>query len=248
MLYLVIWIENKNPMKTNLISLTLLAATMLLSSNCETDEDTNDLLTKELSLGDTVELQQSIIYQPTGSDLSILFDSIVNDSRCPSNVQCITMGNAKAAITIYRKDQEANVTLNTHPDNQQVIRKDGFNIQLIDVLPYPATSDPIPPKDYTIRMVVTKADTDDWHYGKVVDYTRLDGCNLLIELNSGTLLEPAVIEPDFTLRAGQNLIFQYEELHDRKSICMAGPIIKITAITIDSDCEMPYADDSTNVQ
>jgi PKD repeat protein len=67
--------------------------------------------------------------------------------------------------------------------------------------------------------------------GTVVDYTGLDGCGLVIELDNGERLEPAEIVPNFVLKAGQRVRLSYTELRDWASICMVGRIVRIDCIT-----------------
>jgi PKD repeat protein len=66
--------------------------------------------------------------------------------------------------------------------------------------------------------------------GTVRDFSGLDGCGLVIELDNGEILEPAEIVPDFKLSVGQRVRLSYTELTDRASICMAGKIVRIDCI------------------
>jgi PKD repeat protein len=66
--------------------------------------------------------------------------------------------------------------------------------------------------------------------GTVVDFTGLDGCGLLIQLDNGEILEPAEVVPNFVLKNGQRVRLAYSELTDRASICMAGRIVRIDCI------------------
>jgi PKD repeat protein len=66
--------------------------------------------------------------------------------------------------------------------------------------------------------------------GTVVDYSGLDGCGLLIELDNGEVLEPAEVVPNFTLKNGQRVRLAYTELEDYASICMVGKIVRIDCI------------------
>ena len=71
--------------------------------------------------------------------------------------------------------------------------------------------------------------------GTVRDYTGLDGCGLLIELDNGVVLEPAEVVPNFVLHDGQRVRLGYTELKDRASICMTGLIVRIDCISEISD-------------
>jgi len=67
--------------------------------------------------------------------------------------------------------------------------------------------------------------------GTVKSFSGLDGCGLLIVLESGKKLQPAVIEDkNFKLQDGQKIRFNYEPEGGMMSICMAGMMVKITCI------------------
>ncbi|MFO7656350.1 MAG: PKD domain-containing protein [Bacteroidales bacterium] len=68
------------------------------------------------------------------------------------------------------------------------------------------------------------------HTGTVKDYTGLDGCGFLIELDNGTRLEPILTDTTFIFRDKQRVKVSYVERHDLASICMAGTIAEITCI------------------
>lgn len=72
--------------------------------------------------------------------------------------------------------------------------------------------------------------------GIVKDYTGLDGCGFIIELENGDKLEPAqVLDSNFVFYDGQKVIFTYTELKDVGSICMVGKIVRIESIR-EADC------------
>jgi hypothetical protein len=80
----------------------------------------------------------------------------------------------------------------------------------------------------------------------VRDLTGLDGCGFVFELEDGTRLEPYMIgycgtpplpkevteNPlyNFEWVDGKEVIIGFEEVEDAASICMAGPIVKITCL------------------
>ena len=72
------------------------------------------------------------------------------------------------------------------------------------------------------------------HRGKVLDYSNLDGCGLIIELSNGEILEPAIVPEDFQLAAGQEVTFSFIELTDATTTCQAGKAVEI--ICIEKNC------------
>ena len=68
--------------------------------------------------------------------------------------------------------------------------------------------------------------------GVVKDFTGLDGCGFIIELEDGSRLEPAeVMVKDFEFRDNQKVWLTYVALENMVSICMVGEMVRITGIT-----------------
>ncbi len=66
--------------------------------------------------------------------------------------------------------------------------------------------------------------------GTVKDYTGLDGCGYLIELDNGTRLEPVIVHDSIKFYDNQRVKLSYIERKDMASICMAGIMAEITCI------------------
>ncbi|MFM7681149.1 MAG: hypothetical protein ACKO7P_00165 [Bacteroidota bacterium] len=65
--------------------------------------------------------------------------------------------------------------------------------------------------------------------GKLHDYTGLDGCGMLIDLDNGTTLEPTNLwnfQDDVNLVDGQKVWVKYSEI-SAGSICMVGKVVEI---------------------
>lgn len=70
-------------------------------------------------------------------NLSLEFVAVVQDSRCPVNVQCITAGNAKVQIRIKNdKSGWITVELNTTDQPTSFVHA-GNEIRLLEILPKP---------------------------------------------------------------------------------------------------------------
>jgi len=64
------------------------------------------------------------------------------------------------------------------------------------------------------------------------DYTGLDGCRWVFELEDGQRLEPINLhEYDFELTDGQKVKITFTEAPDMMSICMVGKMVNITCIS-----------------
>jgi hypothetical protein len=64
------------------------------------------------------------------------------------------------------------------------------------------------------------------------DYAGLDGCGFVLVLEEGGVLEMGAFdeEPDFSFNDGMKVRISYEEMSNMASICMVGPIVRITCM------------------
>lgn len=103
-----------------------------------------------LPIGHTAHLQES--------DLSITFLAVLEDSRCPAQVDCFWSGQARITLNIRQGQKEAaSFELNTlYSAKQDTISYAGYTIQLIELNPYPENPNaPIPPDAYQAVLIVT---------------------------------------------------------------------------------------------
>lgn len=131
-------------------SLLMLPVVALLFYGCD------DILTNQHPYGDDFVLQHGQ-RALVGGETLVRFIGIAEDSRCPSDVECVWEGNARADLEMRVSGYDpVRFSLNTHTGftNDTVIN--GVRIQLLDVMPYPKSTVSIDPKAYSVRLVVTK--------------------------------------------------------------------------------------------
>lgn len=91
-----------------------------------------------------------------GSKLKIKFASLVEDSRCPTDTNCIDAGNARITIKVSKLNGTAQTfELNTNSAPQFVIFA-GYKIKLTDLNPPPAMNIRINRNGYAASFVITK--------------------------------------------------------------------------------------------
>ena len=73
------------------------------------------------------------------SKLSIRFVELVEDSRCPTDTNCIWAGNAKIKIRVARNGRSQELTLDTNGPNQAATAE-GYSIKLIGLTPAPRSN------------------------------------------------------------------------------------------------------------
>jgi len=89
--------------------------------------------------------------------LTIKFVSLVEDSRCPTDTNCIWAGNAKITIKVSNGKSAAKafqINTNLKP---QTVSFAGYEIKLTDLNPHPATNIRINRNGYTATFVVSKS-------------------------------------------------------------------------------------------
>ena len=90
--------------------------------------------------------------------LRLRFTDVLEDSRCPTRVQCFWTGQARIAIEV-QPDGSAPTTVefNTNPAPGQTVKTQtvgAYNIELQSLDPYPQTPDAIAFEDYRATLVV----------------------------------------------------------------------------------------------
>ena len=91
----------------------------------------------------------------TGTDVRITFRAVVNDSRCPSDVQCVSAGNAAVGLQVRQGPADTTFILNT-TIGQRTATQPGFIIELVALTPYPERPEtPIPAGAYRADLTVS---------------------------------------------------------------------------------------------
>jgi len=113
-------------------------------------------LGKEFALGGG---QDAVI---SGQNLRLRFTDVLEDSRCPTEVECFWTGQARIAVVAEPVGSPSTtVNFNTNPapgQNMQTSRVADYTITLKSLDPYPRTpDDPISLEDYRATLLVVKA-------------------------------------------------------------------------------------------
>jgi hypothetical protein len=95
-----------------------------------------------------------------GENLSLRFTGVPEDSRCPTAVDCVWMGQARIAIEVQPQGSAPTATeFNTNAapgQNMQTTKVGEFTIELQSLDPYPQTPEPIAFEQYRATLLVTK--------------------------------------------------------------------------------------------
>ena len=92
--------------------------------------------------------------QVRGTPLTVRFSGVTNESRCPSDVQCVWAGNAVVNLTIAAAGSgSSDVGLNTTLDPKSTTFA-GYRVALTGLKPYPRSGATITPGSYVATLEV----------------------------------------------------------------------------------------------
>ena len=86
--------------------------------------------------------------------MSLRFDGVSGDSRCPADALCIQGGDAIVHVTILEGASAAGYDL--HTGNMQPVWHDDLTLSLDALQPYPFSSHPVEPEAYRATVRVTR--------------------------------------------------------------------------------------------
>jgi hypothetical protein len=110
--------------------------------------------------GPTVPLNRDFELAPGGTaridevSLTIRFDGVSGDSRCPADAFCVTGGDAIVHITAISGGAARAYEL--HTGSMAPVAHDGVTIALVQLAPYPFSSRTIQPDEYRATLTVTR--------------------------------------------------------------------------------------------
>ncbi len=88
--------------------------------------------------------------------LAIGFGAVTEESRCPTDAQCVAAGNAIVGLILQERGEATRtVELNTTTGRRRVSHE-GYVIEVVDLQPLPSTSGPPDMATYVLRLRVTR--------------------------------------------------------------------------------------------
>lgn len=125
----------------------LVLVLFVLFFSCETDEVENVFLFGR-------EERFVVNKEYISSDQSLKFSiSKISDSRCPGDVQCVWQGEALVTIKII-SSPPSEITLSTYDNLVDTVGI--YSMELVDVSPYPLSTEMLKDDDYTIILKIDK--------------------------------------------------------------------------------------------
>jgi len=122
---------------------------VLLLGGCSTGESRHPGLDEGFKLAYATE--QAI----SGEQLTLSFTEINEDSRCPSDVQCVQAGQAKITLRLAKDGGELATRTLTLPGAETATYMN-YTVTFLDLAPYPVSTHQTTANEYVATLVVAK--------------------------------------------------------------------------------------------
>ncbi|HSR53973.1 MAG TPA: hypothetical protein VLV83_24355 [Acidobacteriota bacterium] len=95
-------------------------------------------------------------------DLSLTFEEVLEDSRCPEGVDCVWAGQAVIRLMAEEGGEARSLQLKLRAGSPETAgtRVGAYLLQFIQLAPYPQADQKIPPTDYLATLLVKKPDQE----------------------------------------------------------------------------------------
>ncbi len=108
-----------------------------------------------------VELRPNQIAQFESEQLNVAFINVSADSRCPADVSCIQAGQVTTVFELWAQGQDSQktsiyLTLRAAQSDLAIQQIENYTVELLEVEPYPQTTQAIKPEDYRVKVVVSQ--------------------------------------------------------------------------------------------
>lgn len=113
------------------------------------------------TLNDTTKIPYGECLYNQENNLGISFDSVLTDCRCPKNVECFWAGYVSVSMRLYNGNAKpVTFSLENYNDKNRNFVNDttlsGYNIKLIDCLPFPDINVERKFSDYYVKVLVSQ--------------------------------------------------------------------------------------------
>ena len=90
----------------------------------------------------------------TGTSVTLNFDGVTGDNRCPADAMCVLGGSA--TVKILASSSSENRTLTFETGRLEPVEHAGLRVELTQLAPYPFSATPIEHGDYRATLRVSR--------------------------------------------------------------------------------------------
>jgi hypothetical protein len=101
--------------------------------------------------GSDFELEPGKPVQLSGTGVRVTLLEVVNDSRCPVDVVCVTAGDAEVRLSVVGEGEDRTVSLHVMQEPRSVTIG-AVRLELTGLTPSPRSTVTIPPAEYRARI------------------------------------------------------------------------------------------------
>ena len=129
--------------------LLIVTAALLCVAGCD-----ESVTGPSIPLNSEFELQPGQSALVDSASMTVRFNNVSNDSRCPGDAICILGGDAIVNVTAQSQNSTRDYEL--HTGDMRPVQHDGRTIALLQLTPYPFSARPIQAQDYRATLRVTR--------------------------------------------------------------------------------------------
>ena len=108
----------------------------------------------QVAAGQNFDLKAGESARVTGTPITVIFRSVSEDSRCPSDVQCVWAGDGAIKLGLQSTTQASQEsTLHTTLD-PKFVDFSGYRVKVVALAPYPKSTSKIPAENYVVTLSV----------------------------------------------------------------------------------------------
>lgn len=105
----------------------------------------------QIASGADFELEPGKTVQLAGTGVRVTLLEVVNDSRCPVDVVCVTAGDAEVRLAVVGEGEDRTVSLHVMQEPRSVTIG-AVRLELTGLTPSPRSTVTIPPAEYRARI------------------------------------------------------------------------------------------------
>jgi len=121
------------------------------------EQVTRDVKRLETRLDQPVEVRVGVTVEVGGEPITITFERVTEDSRCPTGVNCVWAGDATVRLRAEAPQADrAALDLHTHVSKAREADYRGYRIRLVQLVPWPKEGSTPSPDQYVATIVVSR--------------------------------------------------------------------------------------------
>lgn len=141
--------------KTTLAGMMILVLAACMSASQPTTGTTPASGNIQVGTGQNFDLRAGESARVTGTPITVIFRSVSDDSRCPSDVQCVWAGDGAIKLGLQSTTQASQEsTLHTTLD-PKFVDYSSYRIKVVALAPYPRSGSAITADKYVVTLQVS---------------------------------------------------------------------------------------------